>query len=96
MSRKLLKSRVQTTPLSAIAPLLHPQLPRLLYMAAFGCATQYLLSFGDQAIDTPTLTLPHPRMHQRAFVLVPLAEIAPDQVSPEQLAAVAGQAIQRL
>lgn len=55
-----------------------------------------LLSFGDQAIDTPTLTLPHPRMHQRAFVLVPLAEIAPDQVSPEQLAAVAGQAIQRL
>lgn len=55
-----------------------------------------LLSFGDQVIDTPTLTLPHPRMRQRAFVLVPLAEIAPDQVSPEQLAAVAGQAIQRL
>ena len=55
-----------------------------------------LLSFGDQVIDTPTLTLPHPRMRQRAFVLVPLAEIAPDQVSTEQLAAVAGQAIQRL
>ena len=55
-----------------------------------------LLSFGDQVIDTPALTLPHPRMRQRAFVLVPLAEIAPDQVSPEQLAAVAGQAIQRL
>ena len=55
-----------------------------------------LLSFGDQVIDTPALTLPHPRMRQRAFVLVPLAEIAPDQVSPEQVAAVAGQAIQRL
>ncbi len=55
-----------------------------------------LLGHGDQVMDTPTLTLPHPRMHQRAFVLVPLAEIAPDQVSPEQLAAVAGQAIQRL
>ncbi|MGR4870832.1 2-amino-4-hydroxy-6-hydroxymethyldihydropteridine diphosphokinase [Variovorax sp. LARHSF232] len=55
-----------------------------------------LLSCGDQVMDAPTLTLPHPRMHQRAFVLVPLAEIAPDRVSPEQLAAVASQAIQRL
>jgi len=32
------------------------------------------------ALDTPTLTLPHPRMHERAFVLVPLAEIAPDRI----------------
>ena len=55
-----------------------------------------LLFHGEQKLDTPTLTLPHPRMGQRAFVLVPLAEIAPDRVADAQLAAVAGQAIQRL
>lgn len=37
-----------------------------------------LLTYGDRIWDTPTLTLPHPRMMQRAFVLMPLAEIAPD------------------
>jgi 2-amino-4-hydroxy-6-hydroxymethyldihydropteridine diphosphokinase len=37
-----------------------------------------LLLYGRQKIDTAELTLPHPRMHQRAFVLMPLAEIAPD------------------
>jgi 2-amino-4-hydroxy-6-hydroxymethyldihydropteridine diphosphokinase len=31
---------------------------------------------------TPVLTLPHPRLHERAFVLVPLAEIAPDLAAP--------------
>ncbi|MCA9294978.1 MAG: 2-amino-4-hydroxy-6-hydroxymethyldihydropteridine diphosphokinase [Phycisphaerales bacterium] len=36
-----------------------------------------LLMFGDQTIATDDLTVPHPRMHERAFVLVPLAEIAP-------------------
>ena len=55
-----------------------------------------LLMHGDRVLDTPTLTLPHPRMQQRAFVLVPLAEIAPDRVTAGQLVAVAGQAIQRL
>lgn len=55
-----------------------------------------VLSYGDLAMETPTLTLPHPRMNQRAFVLVPLAEIAPHRVSPAQLASVADQAIERL
>ncbi|SFM07910.1 2-amino-4-hydroxy-6-hydroxymethyldihydropteridine diphosphokinase [Variovorax sp. OV329] len=55
-----------------------------------------LLMHGATVLDTPVLTLPHPRMHQRAFVLVPLAEIAPKRVSPAQLAAVTDQAIERL
>ena len=41
-----------------------------------------LLLFGDQISDDTSLTLPHPRMHQRAFVLAPLAEIAPDLMIP--------------
>ncbi|MCL2644347.1 MAG: 2-amino-4-hydroxy-6-hydroxymethyldihydropteridine diphosphokinase, partial [Betaproteobacteria bacterium] len=36
-----------------------------------------LLLYSETVMQTPTLTLPHPRLHQRAFVLLPLAEIAP-------------------
>jgi 2-amino-4-hydroxy-6-hydroxymethyldihydropteridine diphosphokinase len=36
-----------------------------------------LLLFGDATIDEPGLVVPHPRMHERLFVLAPLAEIAP-------------------
>ena len=39
-----------------------------------------LLLYDDRIINDETLTLPHPRMLERAFVLVPLAEIAPDRV----------------
>lgn len=39
-----------------------------------------ILAYGDERIDQPGLTIPHPRLFERAFVLVPLAEIAPDQV----------------
>ncbi|HTC04059.1 MAG TPA: 2-amino-4-hydroxy-6-hydroxymethyldihydropteridine diphosphokinase [Xanthobacteraceae bacterium] len=39
-----------------------------------------ILAFDDVALNDATLTLPHPRLFERAFVLVPLAEIAPDRV----------------
>lgn len=39
-----------------------------------------LLVYGDLTLDAPDLTLPHPRLLERAFVLVPLAEIAPELV----------------
>jgi 2-amino-4-hydroxy-6-hydroxymethyldihydropteridine diphosphokinase len=41
-----------------------------------------ILLFGDSIIDSPELTIPHPAMHQRRFVLEPLAEISPDVRHP--------------
>jgi 2-amino-4-hydroxy-6-hydroxymethyldihydropteridine diphosphokinase len=41
-----------------------------------------IVFFGDEVLDTPELTVPHPAMHQRRFVLEPLAEIAPSVVHP--------------
>jgi 2-amino-4-hydroxy-6-hydroxymethyldihydropteridine diphosphokinase len=41
-----------------------------------------LLLYSDRVIDTSTLQVPHPRMKERAFVLLPLAEIAPDWIEP--------------
>lgn len=41
-----------------------------------------LLFVGDAVLDTPALTLPHPRLHLRRFVLEPLREIAPDLCHP--------------
>jgi 2-amino-4-hydroxy-6-hydroxymethyldihydropteridine diphosphokinase len=55
-----------------------------------------ILLYGDAQIQTETLTVPHPRMWQRAFVLVPLAEIAPQLVSVDRLEGVKGQGIKRV
>ncbi len=55
-----------------------------------------VLLYGSARIDSPLLTIPHPRMNERAFVLMPLAELAPEQVSADQIDAVRGQGIWRL
>jgi 2-amino-4-hydroxy-6-hydroxymethyldihydropteridine diphosphokinase len=41
-----------------------------------------IVFFGNEVLDTPELTVPHPAMHQRRFVLEPLAEIAPGITHP--------------
>ncbi len=55
-----------------------------------------IIFYGDLSLNTPELTLPHPRWHERAFVLQPLAEVWPERVSAVQLVAVQHQAIQRM
>ena len=61
-----------------------------------------LLLYGDERIATATLTVPHPRLHQRAFVLRPLLDVLPDVEIPgvgraaDMLAGVANQRIERL
>ena len=55
-----------------------------------------IIFFGDIALDSPRLTLPHPRWQKRAFVLVPLEEISPDKVSPALLSSVANQSVSRI
>lgn len=55
-----------------------------------------ILWFGDEVIHTPSLTVPHPRMAERAFVLRPLADLVPERVSAAALQAVATQDIHRL
>ena len=60
-----------------------------------------LLLYGEQVLDSPRLTLPHPRLHRRAFVLAPLLELWPDGVVPGHgrldalLAAIADQRVER-
>lgn len=53
-----------------------------------------LLFYGEASVQSPRLTLPHPRWAQRAFVLVPLAEVCPSRVTDDMLAAVASQQIE--
>ena len=55
-----------------------------------------ILLYGAGRIDSPALTVPHPRMRQRAFVLRPLADVCPDAVQPQDLQRVQDQAISLL
>ncbi|GLR86828.1 2-amino-4-hydroxy-6-hydroxymethyldihydropteridine diphosphokinase [Bradyrhizobium iriomotense] len=60
-----------------------------------------LIAYDDVSLQTPELTLPHPRLFERAFVLVPLADIAPDRMIGgirvrDGLASVSTQGIDRL
>lgn len=41
-----------------------------------------ILLYDDTVVDSPRLTIPHPRMHERDFMLLPLSEIAPDVIHP--------------
>ena len=61
-----------------------------------------ILLYGDAVLSSENLTIPHPRMHERAFVLEPLVEIAQDACIPgkgpagELLRACAGQRVERI
>jgi 2-amino-4-hydroxy-6-hydroxymethyldihydropteridine diphosphokinase len=55
-----------------------------------------IIFYADVTLETGELTLPHPRWHERAFVLQPLAEVWPERVSATQLARVQDQSIQRI
>lgn len=55
-----------------------------------------ILLYGELRQNDPVLTVPHPRMLERAFVLLPLAEIAPSLVSSAQMLKVEKQVISRL
>jgi 2-amino-4-hydroxy-6-hydroxymethyldihydropteridine diphosphokinase len=55
-----------------------------------------ILLYGEACIDSASLTIPHPRMRSRAFVLLPLAEIAPTLVSAADLRTVQNQTIHKL
>ena len=48
-----------------------------------------LIDYAGQMLDSPALQLPHPRAHQRGFVMIPLAEIAPQHILPGQTATAA-------
>ena len=55
-----------------------------------------ILLFGSARIQSGALTVPHPRMHERAFVLKPLLEIAPELPFQAHLAACASQKVERM
>jgi len=55
-----------------------------------------VLLFGDLALDSPALKIPHPRMLERAFVLKPLLEISPELKTRISMEACAGQRVERI
>ncbi len=55
-----------------------------------------LLLYGNGNIQSPELQVPHPRMNERAFVLLPLSELAPELVTTDELRGVQDQVVNRL
>ncbi|APW37485.1 2-amino-4-hydroxy-6-hydroxymethyldihydropteridine diphosphokinase [Rhodoferax koreense] len=55
-----------------------------------------ILLYGEACVQSPHLSIPHPRMRQRAFVLAPLAEINPNLVQPAALQALSDQKVERI
>ena len=55
-----------------------------------------LLLYGDGNIQSPALQVPHPRMRERAFVLLPLCELVPEFVTRDELRKVQDQVVTRL
>lgn len=82
-----LLSELQALELAAGRERPYPNAPRTLDLD--------LLFYGEASMASPRLTLPHPRWQERAFVLAPLAAIAPERVPASALKAVAGQTIER-
>jgi 2-amino-4-hydroxy-6-hydroxymethyldihydropteridine diphosphokinase len=55
-----------------------------------------LLMYGDATLDSPRLIVPHPRWHERAFVVYPLRDVSPERVDEATWQAVSAQIIERL
>lgn len=84
-------TRLEPTALLALAKGIESKLGRTGKSGAPRTIDIDILLYGDQVIETPQLVIPHPKMTERAFVLVPLDEIAPDLVHP-----VSGKTIREL
>ena len=75
-------TRLEPTALLALAKGIESKLGRVGKSGAPRPIDIDILFYGDQIIGTPELVIPHPRLTERAFVLVPLVEIAPDLSHP--------------
>jgi len=84
-------TRLEPMPLLALVKGIETKLGRVGKSGAPRFIDIDILLYGDKVIETPELVIPHPKMTERAFVLVPLDEIAPDLVHP-----VSGKTIREL
>jgi len=76
------ETRLEPTALLALVKGIETKLGRVGKSGAPRTIDIDILLYGDKVIETPELVIPHPKMTKRAFVLVPLDEIAPDLVHP--------------
>jgi len=87
---------VRKSSLYRSAPMGHAAQPDFVNAVAQASLDLNLLLYGTARIASPALTVPHPRMHERAFVLKPLLEIAPQLPFTAQLDACADQEVERI